>query len=380
MDIQGTCANARVYISNNESTAIDPQAIHQIQLICDQEFALNARIRVMPDVHPGKFGPIGLTMTVSDKINPNLIGIDIGCGMTIAQIKAKKTECQKLDSVIRDCVPSGFSSRKKVHRFADEFDFDELRCQRHIQHQKALLSLGTLGSGNHFIEVDKDDDGNLYLVVHSGSRSLGKAVTEYYLNMGQQKFRNLGLDIPYEMTWLDYKLKEDYIHDLTVVQKYASLNRKIIIDEITEGMHWKIIDCYQCIHNYIDTGEDIIASLGAPLLRKGSVSARLNEKVVIPINMKDGIILGRGLGNSEWNFSAPHGSGRIIKRTEVQNSHTVSEFKATMQGIYSSSIGKGTLDEAPFAYRGINDIIDVIGDTVQTDKIIRPVYNFKAGN
>ena len=333
----------------------------------------------MPDVHPGKVGTIGLTMTIGEKIMPNLIGIDIGCGMTLAKIKGKKIEYQKLDSVIRDNVPSGFNVRTKAHRFADDFDFDELRCSDHIRTDKALLSLGSLGGGNHFIEADKDDDGNLYIVIHSGSRHLGKEVTEYYLDQGQKELKSKGLDIPYEITWLEGKLMEDYLHDLQVVQRFASLNREIILDELVKGMKWKVLDSYECIHNYVDATDATTTAFGAPMLRKGAISAKAGEKVIIPINMRDGILLGTGLGNTDWNCSAPHGSGRIMKREDVKNSFTVSSFKSEMKGIYSSCISKDTLDEAPFAYRAIDDIIEVIGDTVTIDKIIRPVYNFKAG-
>lgn len=377
--INGAFTSAQIFTTNNNTTAIDQYARSQLQMICDMEASKNCRIRVMPDVHPGKVGTIGLTMTIGDKIIPNLIGIDIGCGMTLAQIKAKKIEYQKLDTVIRDCVPSGFSIRTKAHRFADDFDFSELKCANHIRTDKAILSLGSLGSGNHFIEADKDDEGNLFIVIHSGSRHLGKEVTEYYLNEGQKILKAKGLTVPYEITWLEKQLMDDYLHDLQIVQQFASLNREIILDEIVKGMKWKITDSYECIHNYIDASDDTIHTFGVSMLRKGAISAKKNEKVIIPINMRDGIILGTGLGNTDWNCSAPHGSGRIMKREDVKNHFTVSSFKSEMKGIYSSCIGRDTLDEAPFAYRAIEEIADVIGDTVTIDKIIKPVYNFKAG-
>ena len=223
--IKGAYTSAQIFTTNNKETAIDPYAIAQLQMICDQESARNSRIRVMPDVHPGKVGTIGLTMTLGDKVMPSLIGIDIGCGMTLAQIKAKRIEYQKLDAVIREQVPSGFAIRSAVHRFAKDFALDELRCYRHIRADKALFSLGSLGSGNHFIEADKDDAGNLFLVIHSGSRHLGKEVTEYYLGEGQKQLRAQGKDIPYELTWLEGALMEDYLHDLQTVQAFASLNR-----------------------------------------------------------------------------------------------------------------------------------------------------------
>lgn len=377
--IKGAYTSAQIFTTNNKETAVDQYAISQLQMICDQESSKGCRIRVMPDVHPGKVGTIGLTMTIGEKIIPNLIGIDIGCGMTLAQIKGKKIEYQKLDTVIRDSVPSGFSIRANAHRFTGEFDFDALRCVKHIRTDNALLSLGSLGGGNHFIEADKDDDGNLYIVIHTGSRHLGKEVTEYYLNEGQKYLKANGIEVPYENTWLEGVLMEDYLHDLQVVQQFASLNREIILDELLKGMKWKILDTYECIHNYVDASPDTLDTFGTSMLRKGAISANAGEKVIIPINMCDGIILGTGHGNPEWNCSAPHGSGRIMKREEVKNHFTVSSFKSEMKGIYSSCIGKDTLDEAPFAYRSLEDITDVIGETVTIDRIIRPVYNFKAG-
>ncbi len=376
--IKGSYTSAQIFTTNNKETAIDPYAVAQLQMICDQESARNCRIRVMPDVHPGKVGTIGLTMTIDDKVMPSLIGIDIGCGMTLTQIKGKKIEYQKLDTVIREQVPSGFAIRSTAHRFAKAFDLAELRSYKHIRAENALLSLGSLGSGNHFIEADKDGEGNLFLVIHSGSRHLGKEVTEYYLNEGQKQLRVQGKDCPYELTWLKDTLMEDYLHDLQVVQTFASLNRAIILDELIKGMKWKILDSYECIHNYVDASPETITAFGSPMLRKGAISAKAGEKVIIPINMRDGILLGTGLGNTDWNCSAPHGAGRILKREEVKNHYTVSSFKATMRGIYTSCIGKETLDEAPFAYRSIDEIKEVIRDTVTINKIIRPVYNYKA--
>lgn len=377
--IKGAYTSAQIFTTKNKETAIDPYAISQLQMICDQESSKGCRIRVMPDVHPGKVGTIGLTMTIGEKILPNLIGIDIGCGMTLAQIKGKKLEYQKLDTVIRDSVPSGFSIRAKVHRFADEFDFDALRCTNHIHTDKARLSLGSLGSGNHFIEADKDVNGNLYIVIHTGSRHLGKEVTEHYLNEGQKYLKAKGIKVPYELTWLEGELMNAYLHDLQIVQQFASLNRRIILDELVKGMKWKVIDSYECIHNYVDASKETISTFGSAMLRKGAISAKKNEQVIIPINMRDGIILGTGLRNTNWNCSAPHGSGRIMKREDVKNSFTVSSFKSEMKGIYTSCIGKDTLDEAPFAYRPMDEIAEVISDTVTINKIIRPVYNFKAG-
>lgn len=378
--IKGAYTSAQIFTINNPQNAIDQYARAQIQMICDQESSKDCRIMIMPDVHPGKVGTIGLTMTIGNSIIPNLIGIDIGCGMTLAQIKGKKIEYQKLDTVIRDRIPSGFNIRTKPHRFVEKFNFNKLICANHIRTNKAILSLGSLGSGNHFIEIDRDDTGNLYIVIHTGSRHLGKEVTEYYLNEGQKILKEEGITVPYEITRLKGTLMRDYIHDLQIVQQFASLNREIILEEIVKGMKWKILDSYECIHNYVDASSQTLDTFGSFMLRKGAISAKTNERVIIPINMRDGVILGTGLGNTEWNCSAPHGAGRIMKREDVKNNFTVSSFKSEMKGIYSSCIGKNTLDEAPFAYRNISDITEVIKDTIIVNKIIKPVYNFKAGN
>lgn len=377
--INGSQTSAIIFTTNNEH-AVDAYAKAQLQMICDNPVSKGSRIRVMPDVHPGKVGTIGLTMTIKDSIMPNLTGIDIGCGISVARVKVKKIEYQKLDTVIRDYIPSGSEIRGNAHQLADSFDFDELLCADAIRKDNAKRSLGTLGGGNHFIEVDQGEDGGLYFVVHSGSRHLGKEVTEHYLNRGQKELKEQGIELPYELTVLRGRLMECYLHDVQVVQRYASLNRQIILEELIRKMKFKAIAQYECIHNYVDNREDTISLLGAPVLRKGAISALQDERVIIPINMRDGIILGTGLGNTEWNMSAPHGSGRIYKRNEVANYYTVSQFKKEMKGIYSSSVGKDTLDEAPFAYRGLAEIAEVIVETVKIEQVLKPVYNFKAGS
>lgn len=380
--VNGLYSSAKIFTTTNTETAIDDYAIAQLQLLCDNEASAGCTIRVMPDVHPGKVGTIGLTMTVGERILPNLVGIDIGCGMTLAELKNSKIEYEKLDTVIRDNIPSGFAIRNKVHRFAEEFDFTKLCCHKSIRKEKALLSLGSLGGGNHFIEADRDETGTLFVVIHSGSRHLGKEITEYYLNEGQKALKARGLDIPYELTWLEDSLMSDYLHDLQVVQEFATLNREIMLDELVKGMKWKVVDSYSCIHNYAAAIPHIAEAKTSSgyLLRKGAISANLGERVIIPINMKDGILLGTGLGNEDWNCSAPHGAGRIMKREDVKQRFTLSSYKAEMKGIYSSCINKDTLDEAPFAYRSLNDIAETIKDTVTITNILRPVYNFKAGN
>ena len=373
--IYGKYTNAIVYTVENEQFALDEYARKQLQMICNHPSAEGSIIRVMPDVHPGKVGTIGLTMTVGDSILPSLVGVDIGCGMTMARVKTKGLQFQQLDSVIRDEVPVGPRIRNKEHKYAEKIDLSELRCAKAINARKAELSIGTLGGGNHFIEVDKDEDGDIYLVVHSGSRHLGMEVAEYYLRTGQKEMQMKKQGFAsYEMTCLSGELMEDYLHDIKIMQEFARINREAIIESIVKGMKWKVEDSFTCIHNYVDftTGDK-------PILRKGAISAKEDEKVIIPINMRDGIIIGTGLGNKDWNCSAPHGAGRIYKRSEVAEHHTVSDFKKAMDGIYSICINKDTLDESPFAYRRIEEIAGVIGETVRIDKIIKPIYNYKAG-
>lgn len=351
---------------------IEDYALAQIQMLCDHPVFAGCKVRVMPDVHPGKVGTIGFTSTIGTKVMPNVVGIDIGCGITIAKLKQKKVEFQKLDKVIRENIPHGFTVRKKPHRFSETFDFSRLYCRNHIHEERTKLSLGTLGSGNHFLELDKDEDGCIYVAIHSGSRNLGKEVTEYYLKEGQKYLKQKGIEEPYELTWLEGDLLEQYLHDIQIVQEFAELNRSTILDELVKGMGWKTTEIYSVAHNYIEDNHL------EKILRKGAISARAGEIVVIPINMKDGILFGQGLGNEEWNCSAPHGSGRIMKREEIKNHYTVSQFKSEMKGIYSSCIGKNTLDESPFAYRGIETIQEAVADTVLITKVLKPVYNFKS--
>ncbi len=373
--VKGIFSEAQIMCREGiEGSEVDQYAIAQIKMICDNEASKGSVIRVMPDVHPGKVGPIGLTMTVGERVLPSLVGIDIGCGMLAVKLGRIRNDFQKLDTVIRDNVPVGFKVRDKIHKDAD-FDLSRLRCYEHIREDKALLSIGTLGGGNHFIELDQDDEKEAYLVIHTGSRHLGKEVAEYYLASGHKALKAKGIDdVPYEMTYLMDSMMDDYLHDVVTVQEYAALNRAVIAKEIIKGMKWKEQEKISCIHNYVDF------SGAVPILRKGAISAKEGEDVIIPINMKDGIILGKGLGNAEWNNSAPHGSGRIASREKVIQNHTVSEFKAEMKGVYTSCISKDTLDEAPFAYRRTDYIREAVKDTVKVEKIITPVYNYKGGN
>ena len=368
-ELHGKYTSAVIY-----SGSIEDYALSQIQTLIDNPVFAGSKVRIMPDVHPGQIGPIGFTATVGSSIMPGIVGIDIGCGMTAARLKAGKPEFQRLDSVIRDTVPSGFQIRKAAHRFGCDFDYDRLLCARHVNRDKAERSVGTLGGGNHFIELDMDRAGGLWAVIHSGSRHLGKEVSEYYLNEGQKYWKSRNIKIPHELTPLEGELMEAYIHDTIIVQEFAALNREAILDELCRGMKWKILESRSCIHNYIDI------SGTEKLIRKGAISAKDGEKVIIPINMRDGVIIGTGKGNPDWNESAPHGAGRIMKRSEVKQNYTVSAFKKEMRGIYSSRIGAETLDEAPFAYRGLDEIRTAVSDTVSVEDVLNPVYNFKAGS
>jgi RNA-splicing ligase RtcB len=364
--VKGIYAEAKIFTDD-----VEEYAEAQVKLICDNETADGSTICMMPDIHPGKIAPIGLSMTVKDKVIPQLLGVDIGCGMTCVKINRTNAEFQKLDRVIRENVPSGFAVRREPHHMAGEFSYEGLHCASHINRNRAERSLGTLGGGNHFIELDRGSDGNMYLVVHTGSRHLGEETAKYYTELADRCLKEQGRDVSYYMSYLEGSNKAAYLEDVQIIQRYAEWNRQIIVREILKGMKWKAVEQFSAAHNYLDD---------SGILRKGVVSARSGEKVIIPANMKDGIILGIGRGSAEWNYSTPHGSGRRMKREDVKNRHTVSEFKKEMKGIYSSCVGADTLDEAPFAYRSITEIADQIKDTVEITEILTPVYNYKAGS
>lgn len=364
--VKGIYAEAEIFTDD-----VEEYAKAQVKMICDNEVARGSKICLMPDIHPGKVGPIGLAMTVRDKIIPQLLGVDIGCGMTCVELNKEHVEFQRLDRVIRENVPSGFAIRREQHHLAEEFPYEKLRCARHIDRQKAGRSLGTLGGGNHFIELDRGTDGKLYLVVHTGSRHIGEEVAEYYTKLASTSLKEQGSEIPYYMSYLEGEKKEAYMEDVQIIQDYAECNRQIIVREILKGMKWKAVEQFSVAHNYLDA---------SGMLRKGAIAAGKGDRVIIPANMRDGIILGIGLGNADWNNSAPHGSGRRLKREDVKNQYTVSDFKKEMKGIYSSCVGADTLDEAPFAYRSIEEIAEQIKNAVQITEVLKPVYNYKAGS
>ncbi len=366
IEIKGTYGVAKVFTNELEQSAGG-----QIKALCEQPFIVGSKIRIMPDVHAGKGCTIGTTMTIGDYVVPNLVGVDIGCGMLTVQLAEKRLNLPELDSFIRQNIPYGRAVRERSHRSHGRINLEDLRCYKKVDTRRAKESLGTLGGGNHFIEVDKDDNGNLYLVIHTGSRNLGLRVAELYQ---KKAYNSVGgrkqTEIPYELAPLTGEEKENYLYDMEFMQKFAELNRRIIKEVILDGMKLHETDSFTTIHNYIDTE--------AIILRKGAVSAKLNERLLIPLNMRDGSLICTGLGNEDWNCSAPHGAGRRFSRRDAENSFTVSEFKKQMDGIYTTSVSQETLDECPMAYKPMDEILQNINDTVRVERIIRPIYNFKA--
>lgn len=363
--IEGKYNTAKVYTDSIESSAEG-----QIKKLLDQSFAENSKIRIMPDVHAGAGCTIGTTMTISDKVVPNLVGVDIGCGMETIALKNTRAELPKLDSFIHENIPAGMTVRTDVHKYICETHLEKLRCKKNINIQRGELSLGTLGGGNHFIEIDKDDEGKLYLTVHSGSRNIGLQVAQFYQDAA---FKALGSqeEIPYELAYCEGSLLDDYLHDMEIMQEFADWNRRAIADTILKGCKLKEDSRFTTIHNYIDTEHGI--------LRKGAVSAQKGETLLIPINMRDGALICEGLGNEDWNYSAPHGAGRLMSRKEVKDTFTVNAYKKEMTGIYSSTINEETLDECPMAYKSTEDILSHISPAAKVIKQIKPIYNFKAG-
>lgn len=397
IELKGKYNEAKIF-----TDVVDEASISQVLLLLNQEFVSGSRIRLMPDIHAGSGCTIGTTMTITDKIVPNLVGVDIGCGMEVIRVKEKHIELQKLDKLIYEKIPSGFNIREKAHRYFKDINLEDLYCYKQIDMRRAEKSLGTLGGGNHFIEANRDDEGNIYMVVHSGSRHLGLEVANYYQDEGykelngsaQKDVDNLIMDlksqgrhkeiqksiaalkntkrtnIPKQLAYVSDGLFIQYIHDMKIIQKYAELNRQAMMDEMVKGMKLHVVDQFTTIHNYIDTD--------AMILRKGAVSAKCGETLLIPINMRDGSLICTGKGNDEWNQSAPHGAGRLMSRSAAKQSFTVSEFKKQMEGIYTTSVNRDTLDECPMAYKGTDDIVNNIDDTVEIDRMIKPIYNFKA--
>lgn len=393
LKLNGKYNTAKVFTDN-----VDNETISQIIELLNQDYIKDAKIRIMPDCHAGAGCVIGTTMTITDKVCPNLVGVDIGCGMLAVRIAEKDADLPKLDDVINTYIPAGFNvNDEPLGNFSH---LNNLAATVDIS--LAYRSIGSLGGGNHFIELDKDDDGNLWLVIHTGSRHLGLEVAKHYQEFAYKQLKDSDIGgkikamiadlktkgrekeiektiqtlkmqephIPKSLCYVSGQAFKDYIHDMEIVQKHAELNRKYIADMVIEKMGWHVCEEFQTIHNYIDTKNMI--------LRKGSVSARDGEKLIIPINMRDGSLICVGKGNPDWNYSAPHGAGRILSRSEAKDAVGMDEFREAMEGIYSSSVMESTIDESPMVYKPMEEIMENIRDTVDVVKVIKPVYNFKA--
>ena len=399
LEIKGKFNTAICYAS-----IIEEEAIWQIRRMCDYEFTEGSRIRIMPDVHAGKGCTIGTTMTIKDKAVPNIVGVDIGCGMYTVDLGKTEINFVKVDEADH-YIPSGLNVWEGRQ---ERFDLQELRCYRDLKDTKRLeRSLGTLGGGNHFIEIDEAADGTKYLVIHSGSRNLGKQVAEFYQHLAidlskgkedylrkrdeiirtykeqgrkaeiQKALEILAWDkkegtIPEDLCYLYGTYLEDYLHDVEVCQRFARRNREKMAEILLDRSGMAGGDSFHTIHNYIDTDEMI--------LRKGAIAAHKGEKILIPINMRDGSVLAVGKGNPEWNYSAPHGAGRILSRRAAKDQLNLEAYRQSMEGIYTTSVNASTLDEAPMAYKSLEDIIDVIRESVDIIDIMKPIYNFKASD
>jgi RNA-splicing ligase RtcB len=388
---------------------LDDSSREQIEKLCNQYFVKGSSIRLMPDVHAGAGCTVGTTMSIEDKIVPNLVGVDIGCGMETLIIPAdnrvsKEFDPILLDDIVRSKIPSGMDIRDDAHQYADKIAFNQIKCPT-INPNRAKKSIGTLGGGNHFIEINRDNENNLYIVIHSGSRHLGKEVAEYYQEEAwKQRNKNRKTDIadciaklkaeglekeiqdkiqriksqttanmPQELAYVSDELFDDYINDMKITQYFAFINRKAMMDVIIKGLGISAdvkFEQFSTIHNYIDTDTMI--------MRKGAVSAKKGEKLIIPINMRDGSIICEGLGNPDWNYSSPHGAGRIMSRKKALKMLKIEDYEKAMEGIYSTCVNKTTIDESPMAYKKIDDIIAAIHPTANILKIIKPIYNYKA--
>lgn len=397
MEIKGKYNTATVY-----AKVIEEGAIEQIKRMCDHEFTAGSKIRIMPDVHAGAGCTIGTTMTIKDKVVPNIVGVDIGCGMLTIGLGKYPLNFQDIDKVVHQ-IPSG---RDVWETKQQDFDLSKFKCYEHLLHTDRLeKSLGTLGGGNHFIEIDKSDAGLQHLVIHTGSRNLGKQVAEYYqklaidLASGKDAYRKecdriieeyktagrqseisdaikalsnkkKEYENPDDLCYVYGKYLDDYLHDIVLCQEFATMNRELIARKIIIGCGLPLLSSFHTVHNYINTDEMI--------LRKGAIAAHANELVLIPINMRDGSILASGKGNPDWNYSAPHGAGRVMSRRVAKDSLDIEEYQKSMQGVYTTSVNTSTIDEAPMAYKSIDDIIDVVRESVTVHAILHPVYNFKA--
>lgn len=362
MEIIGNWNKAKIFTEDVEESALS-----QIKALCNEETFFNSKIRIMPDVHAGVGCVIGTTMTITDRVVPNLVGVDIGCGMAVRIYDKMNIDFQKFDEIVKNKIPSGFAVHGSPILSQDAMRIDQLRMFSHLDNvERIYKSLGTLGGGNHFIELNEYED-KIYLVIHSGSRNLGKQVAEYYQKIAKEKN---GERCSKELEYLDGNDLENYLYDMDIAQKFAYANREEMMRLISLETGWKHVDELQTIHNYID--------MGSMILRKGAISAKKGERVIIPINMRDGSIIAYGKGNDDWNNSAPHGAGRVMGRNEAKRKLDIGEFESTMQNVWSSTVNLETIDEAPMAYKTIDSIINNVDATITIDKIIKPIYNFKA--
>ncbi|MDR0587618.1 MAG: RtcB family protein [Burkholderiales bacterium] len=395
--ITGTHNLAICYTNN-----IEPAAVSQVETVCNRAEFADCKIRIMPDVHLGKGCTIGTTMTITDKIVPGMVGVDIGCGMETVKLEETQIDFKALDDLIRNKIPSGRNIRKELHAFNEKINLDELRCADKVNLTRARRSIGSLGGGNHFIEIDRSNAGHLYIVVHSGSRHLGTEVADYYqteayhslcgnaqhqidatiaslkaagrdreIDATVKSLRSQTLhDYPKDLAYVSGSLFDDYIHDMKLTQYYAALNRQAMVNVIVSELNLTEIDRFTTIHNYIDTDSMI--------LRKGAVSAKSGERLLIPINMRDGSLICVGKGNDDWNQSAPHGAGRLLSRSAAFKTLSMSQYKKEMECVFSTSVSRQTLDESPMAYKSMDEIIQHITPTAEILERVRPVYNFKA--
>jgi RNA-splicing ligase RtcB len=401
MEIKGKFNTAVIY-----ADIIGENTISQVFELINQEFTVDSKIRIMPDCHAGVGCVIGTTMTIKDKVVPNLVGVDIGCGMKVVKLGKVKIDFEKLDNFIKDHIPSGMKVNE--HIVDHSIKIESLKCYEFLKNKTYLKkSIGTLGGGNHFIEIDKDDEDNYYLIIHSGSRNLGAQVAKiyqlkakfYHQNRIYNKFeekqkvikefkaqgkskyieqklkeidaKTIHLPIPESLCYLEGKEFDEYIFDMDICQKFAEKNREIIARKIVEflGLNYTSLDGFETIHNYINMNDMI--------LRKGAIAAYKDQVVLIPINMRDGCIIAKGKGNPEYNYSAPHGAGRLLSRGDAKMKIGLQEFEESMKRIYTTSVNYSTIDESPFAYKPIESILENIQDTVDIIQIIKPVYNYK---
>jgi RNA-splicing ligase RtcB len=385
--------------------ALEETAEKQIKAVCDQAEFAGCKIRIMPDVHGGMGCTIGTTMTIRDKIVPGMVGVDIGCGMETTRIAEREIDFPKLDKLIRRKIPCGREIRRAEHPYNARVDLSALRCANHVNLERARRSIGTLGGGNHFIEADRGTGGEIYIVVHSGSRHIGNEVAKFYQDEGfnalcgnaffqitetvarlkaegrekeiqktvadlKNQRKPINKIVPKDLAYVEGQLFDDYIHDMKIIQRFAVLNRRAMMNIIIDGMGFTPVESFTTIHNYVDTD--------AMILRKGAVSAKKGEKLLIPINMRYGSLICIGKGNPDWNESAPHGAGRLMSRTKAFDTLSLDEYRERMKGVFSTCVVPDTLDESPMAYKDADEIISQIGPTAEIVHHITPLYNFKA--